>query len=193
LEIHLVGHSAGSIMLGHLLSVMAARGLEGRVASTHLYAPACTVQFANRYYAPHRELMKRLNLSILSDKLERDDNVAAVYRKSLLYFVSNALEPDVRTPLLGMANVLDPSYNAWDGSSATGEALGNWRNAVAASGLGARIRVLDHDKVPVALPQQLISASHGSFDNDIEQVGQTLSLITGQPALGVPVTDLRGF
>ena len=119
--------------------------------------------------------------------------MAAIYRKSLLYFVSNALEPDVRTPLLGMANVLEPAYNAWDGSSATGEALGNWRNAVAASGLGARIRVIDHDKVPVALPDQNISANHGNFDNDVEQVGQTLSLITGQPALPLPVTDLRGF
>ena len=52
LEIHLVGHSAGSIMLGHLLDVMAARGLAGRVVTTHLFAPACSVQFANRYYAP---------------------------------------------------------------------------------------------------------------------------------------------
>ncbi len=193
LEIHLVGHSAGSIILGHLLGVLAARKLDARVASIHLYAPACTVQFANRHYAPHRELMQRLHLSILSDKNERDDNVAAIYRKSLLYFVSNALEPDVRTPLLGMANVLEPAYNAWDGSSATGEALGNWRNAVAASGLGARIRVIEHDKVPAALPDQNISANHGNFDNDVEQVGQTLALITGQPALPLPVTDLRGF
>ena len=193
LEIHLVGHSAGSIVLGHLLTVLAARRLDERVASIHLYAPACTVQFANRYYAPHRELMQRLHLAILSDKNERDDNVAAIYRKSLLYFVSNALEPDVRTPLLGMANVLDPAYKAWDGSSATGEALGNWRNAAAASGLGARIRVIEPDKVPMALPDQNISANHGSFDNNVDQFGQTLSLITGQPALPLPVTDLRGF
>jgi len=193
LEIHLVGHSAGSIILGHLLQVMAARGLDVRVASVHLFAPACTVQFANRHYAPHKELMKRLYLSILSDKNERDDNVAAIYRKSLLYFVSNALEPDIRTPLLGLANVLDPAYNAWDGSSATGEALGNWRNAVAASGLGARTRIVEPDKVTVAVPDQRISASHGAFDNDVDQMSQTLSLITGQPALGLPVTDLRGF
>lgn len=193
LEIHLMGHSAGSIILGHLLSVMAARGLDARVSSVHLYAPACTVQFANRHYAPHKELMKRLYLSILSEKNERDDNVAAIYRKSLLYFVSNALEPDIRTPLLGLANVLDPAYNAWDGSSATGEALGNWRNAVAASGLGARTRIIEPDKVVVAAPDQRISTSHGSFDNDTEQISQTLSLITGQPALGLPVTDLRGF
>lgn len=36
--------------------------------------------------------MKRMYLHILSDCVERADNVAAIYRKSLLYFVSNALE-----------------------------------------------------------------------------------------------------
>ncbi|RYZ05544.1 MAG: peptidase C1 [Comamonadaceae bacterium] len=59
LEIHLVGHSAGSIILGHLVEVLAARGLAGRIASCHLYAPACTVEFANRYYAPQDGLMRR--------------------------------------------------------------------------------------------------------------------------------------
>ena len=74
------------------------------VNSIHLYAPACTVQFANRHYTPHEDLMKRLHLHVLSDRNERDDNVAAIYRKSLLYFVSNALETDLRTPILGLAN-----------------------------------------------------------------------------------------
>jgi len=194
LEIHLVGHSAGSIILGHMLGVLAARGLEASIKSIHLYAPACTVQFANRYYAPHQELMKRLYLSILSDQNERDDNVAAIYRKSLLYFVSNALEPDVRTPILGLANVLDPSYGTWDGSSSTGEMLGNWRSAVAGAGLAERTELIADDKVPVnLLPPTRISPSHGSFDNNIDLVERTLRRITGQAALAVPVTDLRGF
>ncbi|MNJ54257.1 hypothetical protein D3C77_496910 [compost metagenome] len=48
LEIHLVGHSAGAIFLGHLVDLLAVRELKGRIGSLHLYAPACTVQFANR-------------------------------------------------------------------------------------------------------------------------------------------------
>ena len=62
-----------------------------------------TVQFANRHYAPNAELMKRLYIDLLSDRVERNDSVAAIYRKSLLYFVSNALEVDLRTPILGAA------------------------------------------------------------------------------------------
>jgi hypothetical protein len=38
----------------------------------------------------------------LSEKLEKDDNVAKVYRKSLLYLVSNSFEKTKRLALLGM-------------------------------------------------------------------------------------------
>lgn len=193
LEIHLVGHSAGSIFHGYLVDLLAARGLEAQTASIHLYAPACTVQFANRHYAPHDALMQRLYLGILSDRNERDDNTAAIYRKSLLYLVSNALELDVRTPILGLANVMDAGYKGWDGSSSTAEALGNWRQVAKQTGLGKRTEVIDVDKVPTCLhPEVAIDAGHGSFDNNVEVLGRTLERITGAK-LALPVDDLRGF
>ena len=82
--------------------------------------------------------MKRLHLDVLSDKEERDDNVASIYRKSLLYLVSNALETDLRTPILGLDRINDPSYAGWDGSSDTGEALATWRAAAKSVGLSSR-------------------------------------------------------
>ncbi|AGI24693.1 peptidoglycan binding domain/papain family cysteine protease [Pseudomonas sp. ATCC 13867] len=195
LEIHLVGHSAGAIFLGWLVDVMAARGVDDRIASIHLYAPACTVQFANRHYAPHGRLMKNLYLDILSDRAERDDNTAAIYRKSLLYLVSNALEGDLRTPILGLANVLDVNYRRWDGSSATGEALSNWRQALLTAGLaqGRRIQLLDAPKVVTCRnPRVEIPAAHGCFDNAVDILTRTLTRITGD-ALATPVDDLRGY
>jgi hypothetical protein len=48
LEIHLVGHSAGSIILGHLLDLFPAASLS--VASCSLYAPACTAAFAAKHF-----------------------------------------------------------------------------------------------------------------------------------------------
>lgn len=192
-ELHLVGHSAGSILLGQWLSLLAARGMEGMVTSIQLYAPACTVQFANRHYAPHSDLMRRLFLDVLSDRVERDDNVSGIYRKSLLYLVSNALETDLRTPILGMANVGDAGYTGWDGSSATGEALRNWRAAAAAAGLAKRTAFVDRDRILTSRsPAVTVSASHGGFDNDVEVVQKTLERITGA-ALANPVDDLRGF
>jgi hypothetical protein len=197
LEIHLVGHSAGSIILGHLLEEFAKRDLKERIASAHLYAPACTVQFANRYYAPHEDLLKKLWIHVLADERERDDNVASIYRKSLLYMVSNALEPDLRTPLLGMANASRPDYVGWDGSSTTMEALNRWRFAVRDAGLDQRTSVVAAARVPCAVesgnPAETIAASHGSFDNNVEVIAQTLKRITGLGELTLPVDDLRGF
>src|SRR5678815_586205 len=92
LELHLVGHSAGSIILGHMLSSMAERAsIRKALSSVHLYAPACTVAFACKHYANDEKVMKRLHLDILSDKEERDDSVASIYRKSLLFLVSLSL------------------------------------------------------------------------------------------------------
>lgn len=195
LELHLVGHSAGSILLGHLLSALARRQLSGLARSVHLYAPACTVAFANRHYAPQQDLMKQLYIDLLSDRVERNDNTAAIYRKSLLYLVSNALEVDLRTPILGLENVFVEDYAGWDGSSSTGEALRAWRAAAAQAGLnrGDQLQVLDADKMLSARqPAQFINAAHGGFDNDVEVVTRTLTRILG----GVPeqpVDDLRGF
>lgn len=195
LEIHLLGHSAGSIFLGWLLDLIAARELLGRVRSLHLYAPACTVQFANRHFAPLDALMQRTYIDMLSDENELDDNVGKVYQKSLLYFVSNALENDARTPLLGMARVLDGRYDSkWDGSSTSAEALKKWRQALGDAGLaiGGNIQLLSDRKVPVTTSGAAINASHGCFDNAVTIVGRTLQRITGAP-LAMPLDDLRGF
>jgi predicted chitinase len=195
LELHLVGHSAGSIILGHMLSSMAERpDIKQALSSVNLYAPACTVSFACKHYASDENVMKRLNLDVLSDKEERDDNVASIYRKSLLYLVSNALETDLRTPILGLDRINDASYGGWDGSSDTGEALANWRAAAKSVGLSSRTTAVTSDLIRVALgsPDSTQRAAHGGFDNDIDVVSRTLSRITGT-ALAAKVDDLRGY
>lgn len=197
-ELHLMGHSAGSIILGRLLDNLAQKGLAASVKSVHLYAPACTVAFANRHYAPHTEIMHRLYLDILGDQREQDDNVAYVYQKSLLYFVSNALEADLRMPILGMENVFNPHYTGWNGSSITAESLTNWRNAVEISALKKRLTIHNEEKILTRrgngsdMPEKTASASHGSFDNDVETISKTLERITGAP-LALAVDDLAGF
>ena len=192
-ELHLVGHSAGAIILGRLLTPLVACGLGDRIASIQLYAPACSVQFANQHYASRADLMKRLFIDVLSDRNERDDSVASIYRKSLLYLVSNALESDLRAPILGLANVADRNYRGWDGSSTTGEVLRIWREAAKQAGLRDRISIVERDKILQRIkPPKSSSASHGGFDNDVEIVSATLKRITGG-MLKTPVDDLRGF
>jgi len=202
-ELHLVGHSAGAIAIGHLLTALAARkragrdgGLSDRLASVNLYAPACSVAFANRHYAGDAALMERLHLELLTDEVERRDTVGPIYRKSLLYLVSNALEADLHTPILGLDRVNDESYSGWDGSSDTGEALAVWRQAAKAVKLEARSQRVQGPRIEVARDAAgqpvLQAATHGGFDNDIALMARTLERITGAK-LALPVDDLRGF
>ncbi|MBX3242381.1 MAG: C1 family peptidase [Chitinophagaceae bacterium] len=114
LEIHLIGHSAGSIVLGYLVDYLSKNdeGVKLDIESCTLWAPACTVDLFNSTYLPaiKNEKIKRFSVFNLTDAAENDDHCAHIYNKSLLYLVSNAFEDKVRipgivhdgTPLLGM-------------------------------------------------------------------------------------------
>ncbi|MEN8174157.1 MAG: C1 family peptidase [Pseudomonadota bacterium] len=196
LEVHLVGHSAGSILLGHLLGLFRRRGLT--VRSCTLYAAACTVDFANRHYARAAEagVLKKqdLHFYLLSDRAELDDSVGP-YRKSLLYLVSRALEDEHKTPLLGMANAFDPGLNhKWSGRPS--EHLLPWQ----AFWGQRRVAEVDTEQVVSAARWEegqisdvvaRIDAAHGAFDNDVQIVDETIRRITGRRRLAHAVEDLR--
>jgi hypothetical protein len=114
IEVHLAGHSAGSILLAPLAQYMATTGkiaggpLKGKsglglsVASCTLWAPACTTTLFKQTYLPILQSggVKHFTLFTLADQYEQDDNCADIYHKSLLYLVSNAFEAQRRIPLI---------------------------------------------------------------------------------------------
>lgn len=111
LKIHLAGHSTGAVLLGHLLNALDVLEISDLISSCSLMAPACTVDFYKEHYEPrlgaqsiNSTKVKLPNLDIynLINQLELDDNVVYVYRKSLLYLVSHALERQKNKPILGM-------------------------------------------------------------------------------------------
>lgn len=191
LEIHLVGHSAGSILHGHLLDRLGQRKIPA--ASISLYAPACTVGFALAHYVPavNRGLVERNRLffDILSDERERADTVGP-YGKSLLYLVSRALEDYHKMPILGMEGAWRPisgQADLWN-QRAAGE-VDVWRNFV--GGMGP-VRVHGKEREKVSDGQGLIPLAHGSFDNDVAVVTATLERIRGATLI-TRVESLRGF
>jgi len=108
-QIHLAGHSTGAVLLGHLLNALDKLGRPDLISSCSLLAPACTLDFYREHYeprlgpsAPGKVGLPALDIYNLDDKLEAADNVAYVYRKSLLNLVSRALERESDKPLLGM-------------------------------------------------------------------------------------------
>src|SRR3546814_12039829 len=81
-ELHLVGHSAGSIFIAHLLEVLAAT--DTAVKSLTLFAPACTLDLFEAKIAGHiGGLVERFALFNLTDAAERDDCVGGAYPKQI--------------------------------------------------------------------------------------------------------------
>ena len=107
LEVHIVGHSAGAIVNGPLLDLLTQNGV---VKTCTLLAPACSIDFFNQFYAPALNKVGLTSVFTMTPLAEREDNVAAVYRKSLLWLVSRSFEsPSVSRegiPLLGLDEFL---------------------------------------------------------------------------------------
>lgn len=108
LELHAVGHSAGAIFHAHLLGAAQALGLPS-FKSVQLLAPAIR---ADAFLALIEPLLgagkgaDALTVFTMRRDFERADDCARLYRKSLLYLVSAACEPETATPLLGLEDSL---------------------------------------------------------------------------------------
>ncbi|MGE0475108.1 MAG: peptidase C1, partial [Nitrospirales bacterium] len=187
-EIHLMGHSAGSILFGYLLDHLVARQM--KVHSCTLFAPACTVRFALNHYKPAieaRQVLKKsdLTIEILSDARELGDSVGP-YGKSLLYLVSRALEDYHKTPILGMAHAWEPGdETTWHPDLMS--TVKEWRDF-----WGKQNLPLQHDEALVSDGVQKIPLAHGSFDNDVEVMTRTLKRILGKN-LPYPIENLKGY
>ena len=180
LELHLVGHSAGSIFLAPMLSLLRKSGLVAKTCT--LWAPACTHADLMESYLPALDngTIGKLALFALSDSAEQSDHCAHVYNKSLLYLVSHALEREARIPgsrehrgipLLGMVKYLDPQHS-------------DYRSDIhaALTQRGVEVVVGPND-LPEGNPGASKAEHHGDFDNDQRTVLATLARIVGPSAV----------
>jgi hypothetical protein len=154
LELHIAGHSAGSIFHSHLVPHALGLGVPP-VKTAHLLAPAITIADFNGSLAGSLgNGIDDLTVFTMRKDFERSDHCAHVYRKSLLYLVHHALEPEAREPILGLE-----------------ESLRRDRRTAALFGLGGQ---------PAAAPARIVwsktatnggdsasmSTTHGGFDDD---------------------------
>ena len=160
IEIHLVGHSLGSIFMGHLLDrVSVLPNWPFVIKTMTLMAPACSTDFYKEKYLPRlasgattRGQVESFAIYCLNDERERDDTVTPIYRKSLLYLVSNAFEQPSKSPILGM--------QIFRGNAGLTTA----------------------DEVFYAGDEQpsiTDSRTHGGFDNDVATMNQILERVLG--------------
>ena len=189
LEVHLVGHSAGAILHGHLLRALArpaAGAAPVPVAGCTLYAAACTVPFAvDNYLGKAKAILpsQRITLHCLKDREEKDDYLAGgkglhLYGKSLLYLVSRALDDERKMALLGFERAVVPGWerdtDQW--AAAALPAVQAWQAA-----FKGRVQTVPTASVVVNRKGKTVQAQHGSFDNNVAVLTETIERIRGAP------------
>lgn len=203
-ELHVVGHSAGAILLGHVLQQLRKSDV---IESCTLFAPACTMELASKSYVPplKSKQLRAMHVDLLSDDAERDDTVGP-YGKSLLYLVSRALERQRKCPLLGMERAWDaseyqPGDLSWDRDTwqyaNVGDALmkAGANRAVHFNTVKDDTKALTGEQPPRSVVAHLYRGelvrmhvdgasttklAHGSFDNDILVLDSTVRRVLGQ-------------
>lgn len=186
-ELHLVGHSAGSIFLAPLAQLLATRGeiargpMKGKkglghpIKSLTLWAPACTMDLFEQAYRPLIEggRIEQCALFTLNDRAERDDHCGNIYHKSLLYLVANAFEARARVPwvreegwpILGLEKFIRQN--------------GGLMKLIKA---GKIDWILAPNTEAEGSPSQSRASAHGAFDDDPATVKATLRRILGDGA-----------
>ena len=138
-------------------------------------APACSIYFYREHYEPRllaeknsttKVKLPALSIFNLTEQLEQDDNVALVYRKSLLYLVSRALERETDMPLLGMQRYAKKL----------------------AKRPGLSIHYSDGKKGVTT------STSHGGFDNDVKTMNTIMTqILKKNPTQPFTIDEMKGY
>ncbi len=137
LRLHLVGHSAGSIVHSHIVAYLAAQRMP--IESVSFMAPAVRVDTFDALVAPRLadRTIRRYRQFHLTAKAEEEDPTCGPYRRSLLHLVSASFEGGQATPILGMEEFF--------------------------AGYGAKLR----NATAIAAPgPKSASTTHGGFDDD---------------------------
>jgi pimeloyl-ACP methyl ester carboxylesterase len=176
-KLHLVGHSTGAILLASLLERLGKLDAPPRIETCLLLAPACTHETFNLVYRPllkerrsHRYGIGRMAIYNLDQKRELDDTVTPLYRKSLLYLVSNAFEENKGERILGMQK-----FRSYLGSVPRRPVF----QIHSSSGASNKT-------------SKTASRKHGGFDNDVDTMNDVLrSVLRTAPLRKFTPQDLK--
>jgi hypothetical protein len=170
IELHAVGHSAGSIFHSHFLPLAHALGVPG-FKTAHFLAPAVRVDTFRQRLLEHigpGRAAESLTLYTMRRDFERKDHCAHIYRKSLLYLIFNALEDRRATPILGLEESLrgDADLKRLFGLAGPSQTPSSvvWSPTPGDTGRSAST-----------------SLSHGGFDDDAPTMNSILRRVLDKP------------
>lgn len=109
-EINLVGHSAGSIVICHLLKCLEENYLNLLPVKNIIFlAPACRTDLFASEVMEKPQRYNRFRMFTMEDAYEKKDNCGRVYGNSLLYLVAGVFELETHASILGLIRQLSDS------------------------------------------------------------------------------------
>jgi hypothetical protein len=167
IEIHATGHSAGAIFHAHFIPCALAQGVP-QFHSLHLLAPAVRVDLFRQQIEPLvGNRVAQLTMYTMWDSFEKNDQCGEVYRKSLLYLIHHALEPETEGAILGLERCVraDAGLKCLFGiGGAAAPAAAVWSDNGLDRGRSASR-----------------SRTHGGFDDDPATMGSVVRRVLGKP------------
>jgi hypothetical protein len=116
-ELHAVGHSAGSVFHSHYIP-LSTESQNPYFKTTSFMAPAATIEtFLNNLTTiqANTKVLKpevgKLTIFTMKKDYEKQDDCKGIYHQSLLYLIYHALEPADKTPLLGLEECIRADVN----------------------------------------------------------------------------------
>jgi len=168
MEIHAVGHSAGAIFHSHFVPALLAQAPAAgvpplQVKTLHLLAPACSTALFNATLKDRvgkGRGIDALTMYTMNKSLELADT-AGPYKKSLLYLVSRAFEPEQPTRILGLEESVRQEAGLMRFFGLAG---------------GEKSADLLFSKTPPDAPprSRTTSVSHGGFDDDVATMSSVM-------------------
>jgi len=155
-ELHVLAHSAGSILLAHAVEHLCSLGIPFK--TLQFFAPAIRIDEFKQYALPAIKdgRCPKPTMYMLTEQQELDDEVGP-YGRSLLWLVSNAFEDQRGTPLLGMKSCFkhEPA-------------------------LRRQFEEVIESAPPNTAGAPCTSQTHGGFDNDAPAMNAVLTRILGK-------------
>jgi hypothetical protein len=169
-ELHAVGHSAGSIFHSHFIPLAHSMGAPA-FTSAHFMAPAVRVDTFKEKLLESIEKngsVEHLTVYSMLRDYERHDDCAKIYRKSLLYLIYYALEDERKTPILGLEESMrgDGQLKSFFGLGGAPSKWGEVVWSVTASDSGNSASQ---------------STTHGGFDDDPATMNSIAHRVLGKP------------
>ncbi|MFQ4150212.1 hypothetical protein AAGW05_16250 [Arthrobacter sp. LAPM80] len=170
-SLHAAGHSAGAVFHAHFAPTVIQRGVV-EFETCSLLAPAVRTDVFARTLEPFIGAgIKSTAMFTMNETAERNDSYFGVYRKSLLYLIRGALEPERNANILGLQQCIESDAvltRLFPTAPSAGDAEAIWSptntgplssrsNAITHSGFNSDVSTMDSVARRVANTDNILS------------------------------------